>query len=562
MNKKELVACVNRQYEEMRQEHDKWLPEWQDVVDYVARKNIDMTATIVKSASSKPRSLPRIYDSTAIEASKLVRYGLQGYTVSQALKWLKLVTESEEMMELPGMRQWITDCEKHIYSVLQRSNFYEVIGEGIFDCATLGTTICYPEENEKLTGIVFSIKDLSEFMIDENRDAEVDTVYRKFSLKLYRADSVFDLPDEMKARVENNPNETVEFRHAVFPSNAKDYTKAEIKHDWKYTSVYTMVGNADWCEVSGYSSMPYAVWRWERRSGEVYGKSPALDSMSDILMANQMSKTTLRQVQKQVDPPMGVFGQSSVPDLTPGIKVKLRSKEDLPQPIQTGIGAYQLAIDQFNRVASRIQRQFHSDLFLMLEQSNGQMTAREVIERQGEKAAVLGAIVARMSSEFLDKIIDRVWEIEAKAGRLPQIPPEVARSIIGHNQQNGKPEGGAKIKIEYLGPLAQAQKKYFETSGIQMTLSTVLPMVQFKPDILDNFDLDKMIRVQSEANGLSPDMVIDEKKVAKLRGQRQQAQAQQAAAAQQMQAAQAVAAAGQAPEPGSPGEMLLRGGGM
>jgi hypothetical protein len=557
MNIQELVTIVRRQYGEMKEEHDKWNPEWQDVIDYICRKNIDLSDAQKRDAKSKPRTLPRLFDTTAIEAAKLARYGLQGYTVSQALKWLKLVTDDEKLMEMPGMREWITDCEKHIYSVLEKSNFYEVIGEGIFDAVTIGTTLCYPEENENLNGIVFTIKDISEFVIAENRDAEIDTVYRRFEMKLYRAADAFDLPRELKDKVDANPNQPVVFTHAVFPTKARDYAKAEISHDWAYTSVYIIDGQNQWAHVGGYRTLPYSVWRWEKQSGETYGKSPGLDSISDVMMANQMSKTTLRQVQKQVDPPMAVFGQSPVPDLTPGIRVKLKSNADLPTPIQTGIGAYQLAIDQFNRVAERIRRMFHSDLFIMLEQTNGQMTAREVIERQGEKAAVLGAIVSRMSSEFLDPIIDRVWDIEMNAGRMPQPGDDLVAALLAKAEESGK-QDGTRFKIEYLGPLAQSQKKYFETSGIQTTLGVILPLTQFKPDILDNIDLDKMMRVQAQANGLAPDMIVEEDVIKKMRAARAQQQAQQMQQAQMMEAAQAVAKAGTAPDPGSPGDILMR----
>jgi hypothetical protein len=554
MDKKELVKIVNRQWAELKETHDKWKPEWQDVIDFVARKNIDLNQT--KKQGDKPRALPQIYDTTALESAKMTRYGMQGYTCNQSLTWMKFKTEREEIMDLNGMRKWLGECETHIYSVLAKSNFYEAIGETIFDSNTLGTTLFYPEENEELSGVTFIVKDVSEFVIDENRKGEIDTVLRKFTVKLYRAVDQFDLPEELVRTVDNNPSREIVFIHAVFPSASRDYAKVGLDTKWKFSSVYIMEGNSEWCKVGGYNSNPYAVWRWEKRSGDPYGKSPALDSITDIKIINQMSKTMLRGAHKSVDPAYAVIGKSRVPDLNPGREVRVTSRDEVPVLINSTGPGYQLAVDQFNRVADRIRKQFHSDLFLMMEQAAGNnMTAREVIERQGEKAAVLGAIVSRMTSELFDPIIDRVWDIEMNANRLPQIPIELAQALAEAGQD------ASRIKIDYQGPLAQAQKKYHQTNGIQQILGTIIPMVQVRPDILDNFDLDGMLRTLAESDGVQADLVIDKEKVEMVRKQRAQMQQQQAQQQQQMMLAELAAKTGKAPEQGSPGDMVMQASG-
>jgi hypothetical protein len=77
-----------------------------------------------------------------------------------------------------------------------------------------------------------------------------------------------------------------------------------------------------------------------------------------------------------------------------------------------------------------------------------QMTAREVLERNQEKMAILGPVVQRMQFEFLGRIIERVYNILDRAHAFPEpADPELAQMLAAQ-----------EIKIEYISPLAQAQK--------------------------------------------------------------------------------------------------------
>ena len=85
----------------------------------------------------------------------------------------------------------------------------------------------------------------------------------------------------------------------------------------------------------------------------------------------------------------------------------------------------------------------------MLDQiDKGQMTAREVMERTQEKLQQLGPVVERLLSEFLNPIIERVYSVLDRAGVFPPVEDE---ELL--DQLNGQ-----EVKIEYISPLAQAQK--------------------------------------------------------------------------------------------------------
>ncbi|NBT59156.1 phage head-tail adapter protein, partial [bacterium] len=73
------------------------------------------------------------------------------------------------------------------------------------------------------------------------------------------------------------------------------------------------------------------------------------------------------------------------------------------------------------------------------------------------------------------------------------------------------------------------------TNAVDRFITTIGAVAQAKPDVLDKFDSDKWADVYSEMLGVDPELIVADDKVALIRQQRaqQQAQMQQAAMAQQ-----------------------------
>jgi hypothetical protein len=124
------------------------------------------------------------------------------------------------------------------------------------------------------------------------------------------------------------------------------------------------------------------------------------------------------------------------------------------------------------------------------------MTATEVVGRQGEKAAILGNMVGRLTGELLDAVIEGAYEIEYRAGRLAEVPESL--------------QDEAGIEIEYLGPLAVAQKKLFQSKGLTHALEEIAPIIELKPETGENIDWDYLVRYAYEVAGAPIKGLIDE----------------------------------------------------
>jgi hypothetical protein len=102
------------------------------------------------------------------------------------------------------------------------------------------------------------------------------------------------------------------------------------------------------------------------------------------------------------------------------------------------------------------------------------MTATEIIEKEGEKVALMSSQLSLISKR-LDDTHNRVLNIMYRQGKLPPIPDIVLRETGGFFD----------IDIDYIGPLAEAQKRLFKARGIRQSLEIAAPYMQMIPGMLD-----------------------------------------------------------------------------
>jgi hypothetical protein len=93
---------------------------------------------------------------------------------------------------------------------------------------------------------------------------------------------------------------------------------------------------------------------------------------------------------------------------------------------------------------------------------------------------------------------------------------------------------GALLKVDFTGPLAQAQKKYHESSGIETGLNLLGAVAKiFGPTALDAVDPIVLIKTGLEGAGVSQLIIREDEDIQKIQQARAEAQAQ---AQQQQQA--------------------------
>ena len=538
----ELNQEILQKFERAKKLRQPWEKDWEEITRFILPRREDWQDT----ANRAKRIGTNVYDGTAIGAASLMANGFVGYVMSPNVPWFRLGTEHEGIMRVPGVREWLEDSEKTLYNDFRRSNLYEQAIEYFRDGCTIATATMYCDNRVGTNTIRFSTRHPKEIYIAEGEEETIDTWFRKFWITARAAEQKFgydNLSQAVKNLCEKNPYEMIPVVHAVFPREDRDVTKIDNKNK-RFASVY-VEADADKSVLreSGYDQSPYLTWRWSTNSDELYARGPGHDVLVDVKKINHMSKGLMRLTQMATDPPLNVPDEMrNRLQWEPGGRNFYSQPDMIIQPAQIGAN-FPVGFDREENLKRSIEQAYMVDFFLMLQRAPQQMTATEVMERQAEKAAIMGPILGRLTTDFLNPLIQTAFRFAIEAGRIPVPPPEVMEILQG------------EMKVEYIGPLAQAQKQFHTTHGIDHSLAALGPIAQFDPNVLDNIDFDVLAREAVEAHGIPQRAIRKEKEVAARREEKMRAE-QEAMQMQQIQELGKSPGLNKRPEPGSPMEML------
>jgi hypothetical protein len=536
----ELITKIRNRQKQFETIRLPWEPDWQEIAELVQPRREALHFSGTKDKGK--RSSKKRYDGTPTEALQLLADGLMGYLVSPSLQWFRLKIPNEKVNDMPEVKEWLQAVERQLYSEFARSNFYEEMHAYFLDGGSIGTATIYQEEDLANAKIVFSTRHPREIYIAENRYGMVDTVHRKYDLSIREIVKQFgkdNLTETQLRMYEDKPDEEYELLHAVFPNEDTIYGNLTSKNK-PFSSLYLFAKTGDdLLRQAGYDENPYAVWRWRKNSTETYGRSPAHDALVDIQALNQVRRDLLHAGNLSVNPPMNIPSEMKFHvRLTPAGENYYKDAGRLVSPVYTGIN-YPIGKEELADFRQIIKKHFRVEFFLMLAEAQRQMTATEIVERQGEKAAVLGATIGRLNTECMNPIIDRAYRISSTAGRTPP-PPEALLQY------------GGDIEIDYLGPLAQAQKRLFKTQGVMRSLEAVIGVAKAMPSVLDNVDQDEVARLIMDSFGMPAKAIKEQGEVDKIRELRQQQLEKQEKMAQMAEMSKAVPNLQKASEEGSP----------
>ena len=125
---------------------------------------------------------------------------------------------------------------------------------------------------------------------------------------------------------------------------------------------------------------------------------------------------------------------------------------------------------------------------------------------------MLGPVLERLHDELLDPLIDRVFGIMQRNGRVPKPPPELS---------------GRELKVEYTSVLAQAQKA--ASLGAMESFTGFMGRVSgLAPQVLDCVDWDGLVAKNAEAVGISPTVLKNPREISDARKERAGARAAEA----------------------------------
>jgi hypothetical protein len=499
------ASAILEKWEDMEQDTRMWRPLWQEVADFTfpERSNIQITRH-----PSQQRTL-KMLDSTAMHAKNLLAASMQGALTSSAFMWFGLRIRGIELSRDHQVNKWLEWCAQDMYDAIEESNFQSESHEMYLDVPVFGTAaMLVGERTPSLTtppgSIVCTALSPGKFNIDENEEGRVDTVFRKFKLSARAAVQAYDVCGKqvMAAVNGNRAAERYEFIHAIYPRTDVRIGSSRPLPATKmpYASVTVDVSGQCVVRDSGYDRLPVMVPRWSKDSDETWGTGPGIVALPDIKTLNKAVELKLKAWAKVVDPPIKARHQGVVGAvrLFNGGITYVRDMDAIAPLSELG-GRLDIADMEEEKKRDQIRRIFYADQLQL--QQGPQMTAYEVQVRYELMQRILGPTMGRMNVEYLNPFIERVFWIRLNASDKNS----PYRMLEAWCKQNHK-----VLDIEYEGPLAKAQRVQ-ESIAVQRTFQLVLPLVQTKPDVMDNFDLDEASVLIAESNGLPARILRDPK---------------------------------------------------
>ena len=493
-------------------------PLWKEVVKFCnPNRNFLDSAYISYPSHGSQDHAGRVYSDIGFMAADELANIMYSYVTPPSVPWFEFVASDRPLSEDRDAQNWLLDLRNLILFYLYRSDtgFPEALQEFYLDYVTLGTSCMYVDwYNRRLRTIT---RPLDQNYLQTDAEGRVIGHFRLYGLTLEQAYYRFPetLPEKYKMMARNGDGSAVSqqlrFLHYIGPSDAQisGYDSTVILYDDKEPIRDTMAR-------SRYRTFPYICPRWKRVPGETYGRGQGIAALPSLRLCDSITKLIIQATQLGVRPPTQEPADSFMnpSDLSPGkrnfFKKGTRSRIE---PIEIS-GDVTMGYQLLEQKKADIERMFFLDVArqFSLRGNSSPLKATEVIERRDEVLRLLGPVVARLTNEFLDPLISRIYSVLDEHNLItPAIGP--APSALS----------GVDVRPVFSSAAAMSMRRS-ETGDIRAWLEDVAITANIDPNSLVSVDGDAIIRKTRFLRNVDPDLTRTREQVQAILSEQQQRQ--------------------------------------
>jgi hypothetical protein len=438
------------------------------------------------------------------------------------------------------IKTYFSYVNQQMYSVMDntKAGLQTALDEYMLDQGAFATSGIYVKEKEddRAVPVRYEAWSIKGRYIDEGPDGNIDTIFSEISMSVRNAVKVYGY-ENLSARVrkdfDNGDIENkVKILHVIEPRLERDKSKKGVK-DMPIASIHIEVDTRKILKESGMEEMPVFIGRFSKVPGEIYGRSPAMVAMADILEINAVREAISIATEKQLDPPMAVYddgalGAGAIDTSAGAINVfSVTGRLNAGKPIEPlyTVGELQSSYTHIDTLKETINNHFYLDRLLDFNNET-RMTLGEAQLRNALRGQSLGAFYARQENEVITPMIERTFNILLKLGRLGVIQgsKEEVEQLKRGMQPVYIPEelvqrmmnGEDFYEITYLSPAKRTMQSE-ELRGIIETANFAVQVAPASPEIIDNIDFDKLIARVAKLSGAPMELIKDSDTVKKIR---------------------------------------------
>lgn len=474
--------------DQLKSRKTNWNDHWDDVLRYT----LPNRNRVYNDTKGEQKGF-RLYDSSPQHYVELLSSALHSMLTNPSVQWFGLGTGIPFIDRKTANKKYIQEVVSVVHDALNATNFQTEIHELYLDLASLGTG-CMLIEEDPDTILRFLTLPIYEVDIAENSKGIVETACRKIKMTGEQAIEKYGegaFKDKLQ-KIKDKPSDEIEIQHLVMKRENANLHKLDAKNK-PFASYHIWGEEKLLLKEDGYTRFPYVIPRWSKLGNEVYGRSPAMKTLPDIRMLNQMMKTVIRGAQKAVDPPFIMAHDSVLGRLNltaGGVTAARHGMMDGIKPLMSG-ARVDIGMEMIDRVRLNVKQGFFIDQLQL--GGSDRMTKDEVNIRNDENLRLLSPILGRLHNELLDPLVGRVMSVMQDKDKLPENTPiDLAET---------------QLLMHYRSQIAKAQ-----TANEGRILSNfIAEMTQFagelqKPEILDAINFDEVVRLKASLEGV--DMAI------------------------------------------------------
>jgi hypothetical protein len=305
----------------------------------------------------------------------------------------------------------------------------------------VGTGVLVCEEGDSINPIRFSAIPLPHVILDTGPDDRIDHVFRERKnirydqLQILYPKGTFN--EQIIGLMSNQGDQTTTVLEVV----CRDYSQLNEEAFIHYAICMTTKSVLMKRDMKGVGSNPFICFRWSKCAGEVYGRGPLFNALSDIKTVNLTVEMILENAQMAISgiyqmEDDGVINVDTI-NLVPGTIIPKAMGSAGLQPIQAA-GRFDVAQLQIDRAQTAIKKNLYSEM--LGDPNRTPASATEVAERMADLSRRIGSAFGRLQIELVQPVLQRVIYILKKQGRI-EVPTI----------------NGREVKIKSVSPLAQAQ---------------------------------------------------------------------------------------------------------
>lgn len=490
--------------------------QWDLIRQYVVPYRGDFFRGMGGEASVEWKENRRVFDSTAINANNILASSLHGAITNPSHQWFGFRFQDEELGDNTEAAQWLRDAAKITFETLRDSNFNLQANECYLDLTSFGSGFLTREVLEKdgeFKDFLFQSTPLKETFFEQDYRGRVSHFYRKMQWTPQQVVSKFGdkTPDTIKEKAKTNagtPDICIVFCVYRRTNIEEEISGLAAPEQRPFGYKYFLYDNAEQIgDEGGYYSMPALAMRWRKTSESVWGNSPAMVALPDIMTLNELVELILNSLEKVVDPAVITTERGLLTDLdlgAGGLNVLREMSELAPFESRARFDVAELNRDKLQQSIRSI---FYIDQLEM--KDSPAMTATEVSVRYELMQRLLGPTLGRLEADFLDPLVSSVFADLLRYKRIPPPPDAVTQSA------------DPAVNIEYTGPMARAQK-LDQAQSLMQFLGAVSQMAEVNPQMLDRIDWDESVAMLAEYYQAEPKVLKSKAEVKKLRKDKQE----------------------------------------